>query len=163
MARGLTVTGEIVEVPEDLFRIRDEIESRWPNLWVTYLNPDTPTTAKRVGPCLGDAPFIIWERTQQGPRQVMSVWQLDQSVIDKLHLMNSANVDVLAEIDKHNDKLRRDMERENEEMLAEGRDMSASALSHFGKGKIEFKYTNDHGEKRVIRDGQNGPRKIKVL
>lgn len=156
MARGLTVTGEIVEVPEDLFRIRDEIEDRWPNLWVTYLNPDHATSSARLGPCLGDPPFQIWERTKTGPQLVFSVWKLDQSVIDRLHLMNGANVDVFAEVEKNNAALRRKAQQEAEESFAEGSDQARSALSHFAKGKIEFKYTNEHGEKRVIRHGQHG-------
>jgi hypothetical protein len=164
MAKGLAPNGDIVEVPEDLFRIRDEIEARWPNLWVTYLNPDHPTSAKRVGLALGDAPFAIWERTSEGPRFVLSVWKLDQSVIDKLQLVNGANGDVLERIEKENAKLRKDLTREHEEVFAEGADMMKSMIRRFGEGKLQFSYTNEHGEKRVVKEGYNGrDRKTKVL
>lgn len=163
MGKGLTVTGEVVEVPDDMFNIVREIGDRWPNLWVVYANPDSKTSSGKLGPCLGDAPFQVWERTKTGPQHVMDVWKLDQSVIAHLSMINGANVDVQAEMEKHNAKLRREHERQQEEDLAQGADEAATVLRHFGKGKLEFKYTNTHGEKRVIRDGQNGPRKIKVL
>jgi len=163
MGKGLTVQGELVEVPDGLFDIVGEIESRWPNLWVQYCNPDHATSSKRVGPALGDAPFRIMERTQGGPVVVMTAWKLDQAVIDRLHLLNSANVDVLAEIDKANAKLRKDMETEREESFSEAADTSKVVLKHFAAGKVTFNYTNDAGEKRIIREGYNGPRKVVVL
>lgn len=164
MAKGLTVTGEVVEIPGDMFRVVDEIQSRWPNLWVTYLNPDHCTSPGKVGPCLGDAPYQIWERTEQGPRHIMDVWKLDQSVIDRLHASDGSKYDILAEIDKHNAKVKKAEQDKKNEELAEGQDMSASALGHFAKGRIEFHYTNEHGEKRVIKDGYAGPdRSRKVM
>jgi len=162
MGKGLTVTGEIVEVPDDLFDIVGEITYRWPNLWVQYANPDSPVNKRGI--CLGDAPYRIMERTPNGPVPVFSFWKLDHSVIDRLHMLNSANVDVLAEMDKANAKLKADMQTKAAEELAESADMAQSTLKHFGKGKIKFSYTNEHGEKRVIVDGLNGPdRKTKVL
>lgn len=164
MALGMTVHGEFVEVPGDMFRIKDEIESRWPNLWVTYLNPDSSTSPQKIGIALGDAPYAIWERTREGPRLVMKVWKLDQSVIDKLHLVNGANGDVLDMIEKENARLRRQQDQEHEEVFGEGADLTKSILKRFGEGKINFSYTNEHGEKRVVTDGHNGrDRKTKVL
>ena len=156
MGKGLTVDGQIVEVPDDMFDIVNEITSRWPNLWVQYANPEHPTAAGRLGPCLGDAPFRIMERTQEGPKVVFSVWQLDQSVIDRLHLMNAANIDVFDEVEKHNAKLKADLQNEAEESFGEGAELHESAIKHFADGKLKFKYKNEHGEKRVISEDYTG-------
>jgi hypothetical protein len=85
-------------------------------------------------------------------------------VIDKLQLVNGANGDVLERIEKENAKLRKDLTREHEEVFAEGADMMKSMIRRFGEGKLQFSYTNEHGEKRVVKEGYNGrDRKTKVL
>jgi hypothetical protein len=152
---GMTSDGELVEVPGDMFRIKDEIESRWPRLKVQYLDPD------RAG--IQDPPYRVVEMTREGPRQVLAVWELNQAVIDRLHLMNSANIDVLAELEKHNAKKKEAEKKAQDEHFAEGADMISSVVDHFGKGKLEFKYTNKEGQKRVIKDGVATDKEVKVL
>lgn len=152
---GQLANGELVEVPGDIFRIKDEIESRWPRLRLQYLDPD------RAG--IGDPPYRVVELTATGPVQVLAVWELNQSVVDRLHLMNSANIDVLAEIDKHNRKKKEADKKAQDEHFAEGSDMLSTAVNHFGKGKLEFHYTNEAGQKRIIKDGKAVDKETKVL
>ena len=156
MVKAINPLGELVEVPSDLFKIKDEIEYRWTNLKVQYLDPD------RAG--VVDPPFRIIEMTPTGPVQVLAVWELTPLVVDQLHMMNShAGIDVQAELDKHNAKVRAEKTYEHDQVNSERAEVSATALTHFGKGKIQFNYTNDTGEKRIIRDGIQGPKEVKVL
>ena len=156
MAKAINPLGELVEVPSDLFKIKDEIEYRWTNLKVQYLDPD------RAG--VVDPPYRIIEVTPTGPVQILAVWELNSLVVDQLHMMNShAGIDVQAELDKHNAKVRSSKAYEHDQVNGERADISASAVTHFGKGKLQFNYINDTGEKRVIQDGHNGSKEVKVL
>lgn len=144
MAYGLMPDGSLAEIPGDLFGIVEEINFRWPSLTVQYLNPERAN--------IGDAPYRIVENTPNGPMFVCSVWELDRRLIDRLHLMNSANVDVVKELEKHNAKVKKAEQAKAEETLGEGADLARSAVEHFGKGKIKFEYTNDAGQKRVVTE-----------
>lgn len=157
MARGLLPDGTVAEVPGDMFGVVEEILYRWPNLRVQFLNPEVAG--------VGDAPYRIIERTPDGRElPVMNVWELDQRVIERLHLANGACVDIEKLVDEHNAKVQREEKRVAEDQLGESADKLATALEHFGKGKIEFKYTNDAGQKRVVReDGRRKDVTTKVL
>lgn len=144
MAHGLLHDGSVAEIPGDMFRVVEEIQFRWPNLRVLYLNPE------RAG--VMDAPYKIVEMTKNGPMFVMDVWELDQRVIERLHLANGANVDVEKVIEKHNAKLKAEKERKAKEELADSSDKLATIIKHFDKGKMDFKYVNDHGQKREITE-----------
>ena len=148
--------GELAEVPDDLLGIVKEIYRLWPNLRVQYLDPD------RAG--LSDPPFRIVEMTQQGPVQVMAVWCLDQTVLDKLHMSNGQKFDIEALVDKENAKIKAAQEAKNQEELGAASDLLVSMQNQFNKGKMAFQYTNDVGEKRVVReDGTRGTKKVEVL
>jgi len=148
--------GELAEVDDDLFGIVSEIKRLWPNLTVQFLDPD------RAG--LSDPPYRIVEHTINGPVQVMALWSLDSTVLDKLHMSNSQRVDIEALVDKENAKVKAAEKAKTEEDNAQGADIAASIMNHFNHGKLEFNYTNEHGEKRVVReDGFAGPKKIEVI
>jgi hypothetical protein len=156
MVKAINPLGELVEVPSDLFKIKDEIEYRWTNLKVQYLDPD------RAG--VVDPPYRIIEMTPTGTVQVLAVWELNPLVVDQLHMMNShAGIDVQAELEKHNAKVKANKAYEHDQVNSERAEISASAISHFGKGKIQFNYTNDTGEKRIIQEGHSGAKETKVL
>lgn len=148
--------GQLADVDDDLFGIVSEIKRLWPNLTVQYLDPD------RAG--LSDPPYRIVENTANGPVQVMGVWALDASVLDRLHLANSQRFDIEALVDKENAKVKAAEQVAEEETNAQGADLLSSVLNHFNHGKLEFKYTDDQGEKRIVReDGTQGPKKIEVM
>lgn len=144
MAQGLLHDGTVAEVPGDMFRVVEEIRFRWPNLRVLFLNPE------RAG--VLDAPYKIVEMTQNGPMFVMDVWELDQRVIERLHLANGANVDVDKLVQEHNAKVRAEEKRKAKEELEDSTDKLATAIKHFDKGKLEFKFVNEHGQKRVVNE-----------
>lgn len=148
--------GDLAEVDDDMFGIVKEIMRLWPNLRVQYGDPD------RLG--VGDPPYRIVELTPTGPVQVMGVWSLDASVLDKLHMANSQRFDIEALIDKENAKIKAEKEAKEAETDAAGADLLGSIVNHFNHGKMEYKYTDDQGEKRIVReDGTQGAKKTEVL
>ena len=156
MARGIVpLTGEEVEVPGDMFRVVEEITSRWPRLRVQFVDPDRSE--------LNDPPYRVVELTPEGPVQVCAVWELNQTLIEKLHLMNAAGIDVEAAITAHNAKKREAEKKAEAEKNAEAADKTASVLKHFGKGKLEFHYTTDDGQKRVVSEAGSRDKETKVL
>lgn len=148
--------GQLADVDDDLYGIVSEIKRLWPNLTVQYLDPD------RAG--LSDPPYRIVEHTQTGPVQVMAVWALDSTVLDRLHMSNSQRVDIEALVDKENARVKAQEKAKEAEDNAQGADLLASVMNHFNHGHVKFNYTNEHGEKRVVReDGRVGPKKIEVV
>lgn len=135
---------EMVLVEDDMLGVVREIARLYPNLTVQFLDPDRAL--------LEDPPYRIVEHTPQGLKQVMAVWQLDKSVLDRLHAINSYNVDVEKAIEEHNAKVKKEKEYKKAEELGQAADVSASAINHLGAGKMKFQYRNEAGEKRVIRE-----------
>lgn len=148
MPAGINRFGEVVEVPGDLFKIAEEVVERWPNLRIQYLDPDRAS--------VGDAPYRVVEYTQNGPVVVCDVWQLDQSLITKLMMSDASKFDIQKDIEKHNAKVKEAERKKVDEAFAEGADHIKSATEHLRKGKLEFRYTNQHGQKRIIRDEKDG-------
>jgi hypothetical protein len=148
---------DFAEVEDDLFGVVKEIMRIWPNLRVQYLDPDRAL--------LSDAPYRIVEELKTGElKQVFSVWSLDSSVIDRLHAIDShRGIDIEALVEAENAKVRKNQEAKAQEELAAGADIVASAVGHFRQGKLEFQYTNDHGDKRVIREDGARSKKVEVL
>lgn len=144
MAYGRMPDGSIAEIPGDMFGIVEEIAFRWPNLKVQFLNPQRAN--------IEDAPYRVVEMTPNGPRTVCDVWELDRRLIDRLHLMDSAKIDVLGALEAHNAKAKANETAKRDEYLGQGSDLIKSTVTQFGKGKLEFNYTNEAGQKRVITE-----------
>lgn len=111
---------DAVIVERDVLRVAEKIMRHSPNLKVKYLDPD-----RAAG--LFDAPYIITEMCRDGQERVlMSVWQLDDSVYDRvvmgdLSLMRSPE-DLLEKIDKNNEAVRqaeKQKQREKNEAIME--------------------------------------------
>lgn len=143
-------------VEDDVLGVVREINRLWPNLVVQFLDPDRAL--------LNDPPYRIIERTAQGDKQVMAVWCLDNTVIERLHLANSHRFDIEASIEKHNAKIKAEKEYMAQQQMSEGADLAATAVEHLGKGKLQFTYKKDDGTTRIIReDGTRGDKKATVL
>lgn len=147
--------GELAEVDDDLFGIVEEIRFRYPNLRVQFADPS------RCG--VEDPPYRIVERTAKGDVQVLAVWNLDRTVLDKLQLMDSHNVDIEKLIADTNAKIKKEKEYKAEQSNLEGADLLTSIQTHFNKGKLKFEYDNGT-EKRIVReDGRNHAKKTEVI
>ena len=81
-----------------------------------------------------------------------------------ISLEESINRDIDKLVEKHNAEIKREEKRVAAEELADASDKLATALKHFGKGKLKFNYVNDEGQKRVVReDGRRRDVTTKVL
>lgn len=90
---AISMDGDIVSVEDDVAHVVKEVNRLWPDLKIQYC----PT------PDNGDAPFRVVELCNDGVwRPVLSVWTLDNRLLDMLHNCDSYKVDVLAELDRHN-------------------------------------------------------------
>lgn len=90
---AISMDGELVQVQDDVAHVVKEINRLWPDLKVQYCPDPDP----------GDAPFRVVELCRDNVwRPVLSVWALDNRLLDMLHNCDSYKVDVLAELDRHN-------------------------------------------------------------
>lgn len=90
---AISMDGELVSVQDDVAHVVQEVNRLWPDLKVQYC----PTPDK------GDAPFRVVELCRDNVwRPVLSVWALDNRLLDMLHNCDSYKTDVLSELDKHN-------------------------------------------------------------
>lgn len=121
-----------------------EIYERWPSVRVKFLDPDKL-------PDLTDKPFILTELCSDGKERIIfSCDRLDRRVIDYLHSIDQEYNDIQAKMLKaEQDKALSEASKEAEKREA-ATDLIAVGVKHFNSGKLKFRYTNEHGEKRVV-------------
>jgi hypothetical protein len=142
-----TIYGDFVEIDDDLLGIVDEIHRLWPTLRVVYLDPE-----QHHDVC--DAPFRIIELCHDGvERKVMDVWQLDRRVIDKLHQMDSVDLDKL--VADENAKAKRLQQEKFKEAIAAANDVVAHALHD---PRTTYSFRNSKGD--LVKLDDSGPTKI---
>jgi len=140
MAKGITHTGHVVEIEDDVMGVVNEIHDRWPDLRVQYLDPER-------FPDLADAPFQIVDSTGYGD---MQVWQLDRRVVDQLSLRDRSQRDLKALVDKEFERSKREKEAVEGSVRAEKKDV----LNHiFRSPKGSYTFKNDRGETVKVSDG----------
>ena len=140
MAKGITHTGHVVEIEDDVMGVVNEIHDRWPDLRVQYLDPER-------FPDLADAPFQIVDSTGY---RVMQVWQLDRRVVDQLSLRDRSQRDLKALVDKEFERSKREKEAVEGSVRAEKKDV----LNHiFRSPKGSYTFKNDQGETVKVSDG----------
>ena len=132
-----------VIVHRDVLNIVDKIRAYDENLEVQYLDPDR-------FPEFGDAPYRIVERCKDGfTRLVFSVWELDERVLERLYKADTARVDVMANLDANNARVKTEANRRfKEEILSEAHDIMKSAM----KAPTTFKFKNNDGELVTLED-----------
>jgi hypothetical protein len=139
------IAGQAFE--RDMLGVVGEIQYRWPNLRVQYLDPDS---AKG----LVDAPYQIVERTRDGrERVVLQVWAMDQTVLDKLHMMDQANVDVQKLYDDQVAKAKAERDAKKAEESGKAQDLLATGAKHLSSGKLRFTFRDEEsGDLRVVKN-----------
>lgn len=114
-SRMVNVDGYVVE--EDLLGVIGEIQTRWPELKVQYLDP-----SKFAEP--GEAPWRIVETCKDGvDRLVCQVWEFDKRVIERIYAADMQNPDFLKNLDAHNIAVRLESERRFKEEMDEAQDI----------------------------------------
>jgi len=140
------IAGQAFE--RDMLGVVEEIQYRWPNLRVQYLDPSRASG-------IVDAPYQIVERTQDGrERVVLQVWNMDRSVLDKLHMMDQANVDVQKLYDDQVAKAQAEKDAKKAEEAGVNQDLLATGMKHLSSGKLRFTFRDEEsGDLKVVKNG----------
>lgn len=129
-------------IEKKVLDIVDRIRDYDPNLDVLYLNPDRME--------MFDAPWVIVEHCKDGQiRKVFDVWDLNDSVFDRLVACDTMRGDVLTNIDAFNTKLRQAEQRRYDDKRNEASDKFAHLLAH---PKTTYTLPADDGEILTIDD-----------
>jgi hypothetical protein len=129
-------------VQKDVLHIIESVRNYDPNLDVLYLDPD------RAG--LFDAPWIVVENCPDGMvRKVFEVWELNDSVMERLFNADTKRVDVLLNLDAANSRAKAESDSRYAEKRAEASDKFAHLLAN---PKTTYSLPNSEGEVIKIDD-----------
>lgn len=130
-------------VEKNVLDVIDRIRDYDPNLDVLYLNPDRFSEAF-------DAPWVIIEKCKDGQvRKVFDVWEMNDSVFEKLVACDTMRGDLLLSIDAHNTRLREESQRRYDDKRHEASDKFAHLLAH---PKTTYTLPTSDGEVLTIDD-----------
>lgn len=126
-------------------KIVGEIYDRWPNLRVRFLDPDKASD-------ITDHPFTLWELCPDGQERIVFGFdRIGPELIDQIHSMNQATVDLDEVVRQAEAKFEKESAAKEAEQDGQDRDLIAVGIKHFNSGKLKYKFTNEHGEKRTIQ------------
>lgn len=130
----IVVDGAIVE--KDALRIAEAVEALDPNLKILCLDPATAG--------VNDAPFMVVELCTDGVwRRVFSAWELDQRILDRLHMADKfKGNDAMAMIEAAEARYRNAEHQRFEEQALERQDLVASIVR---SKKSSFTFKNEEG------------------
>lgn len=131
----------LVQVEDDVMRVVNEIRDRWPDLRVMCLPPGAV-------PGIDEAPYRI---VDEFGAVVMNVWQLDQAVINSLHMRDMPGKELEKLFEKEQANLAQQRRAKKEEAREERKDI-VSHVWKSPKGKYSFKEPTS-GKKIVVEDG----------
>ncbi len=136
--------GSLVE--SDVLRIAEKIAEYDDNLRLKYCPPSVAS--------MTDAPYALFELCRDGiERLVFYIWELDERVLERIYLADNAHRNVVAAVEKNNEKVKNDIQRRYEEKLAADNDIITSYLNS-PKGRWSFKQPD--GTKVTLDDGVVG-------
>jgi hypothetical protein len=141
---AISMDGELVSVQDDVAHVVKEVNRLWPDLKVQYCpNPDP-----------GDAPFRVVELCRDNVwRPVLSVWTLDNRLLDMLHNCDSYKVDILAALDKSNAEARKTQKEAENSWRNAAKDVLLQAFrSPKGRYSIPDPRPGHEGEIVVLQD-----------
>ena len=128
----------------DVFNMIQKIMEYDENLKVQYLERAAAA---------GDAPWRIIEQCNDGEwRVIFYAWEMDQRVLDRIHLADMRYRDVFSDMDAHNASLRTREGRRFQESVDEAHDLTTHILKS-PKGRYTFK----QGNRKVTIDDDPKP------
>lgn len=141
---AISMDGDLVRVEDDVAHVVKEVNRLWPDLKVQYC----PT------PDGDDAPFRVVELCRDNVwRPVLSVWQLDNRLLDMLHNCDSYKINILAQLDAHNAQIKAEKaEAENTWRIAAKDVLLQAFRSPKGRYTISDPRPGHEGELVVIDD-----------
>lgn len=145
------VTKEGHRIDHDVLGVVAEIQRRWPNLRIQYLDPDSTVD-------LVDAPYQVVEKDRAGvDRVIKQVWSLDSSLIDDLAMFDSfAGFDLQAHLDKADAKKRKVETDAWEERKGQMRELTTDLSK---STKDTWTFVDPETEKKV-KTRQAGPHEV---
>lgn len=136
----INVDGAMVE--KDALHIAERIAEYDPNLYVICIPPE------EAG--INDAPFIIAEACPDGQlRRVFEAWTLDASVLERIQAADTSKYDILSDIDKINDRIKRKAQQRYEEKRLEIQDIGTHVIK---TKKSKYTIKKDDGSMLTIFD-----------
>lgn len=141
---AISMDGDLVRVEDDVAHVVKEVSRLWPDLKVQYCeNPEN-----------GDAPFRVVELCHDNVwRPVLSVWQLDNRLLDMLYNCDSYKVNILAQLDAHNAQVRKEQKEVENSWRTAAKDVLLQMLrSPKGRYTIPDPRPGHEGEVVVIDD-----------
>jgi hypothetical protein len=130
----VNVDGAMVE--KDALLIAERLAEYDPNLHVICLDPMKAE--------INDAPFIIAELCADGQmRRIFECWELNNSVLDRIMAADTSKFDILSDMDKINERAKKNMKTRYEEQHLENLDISKHILE---SKKSSYTAPNSRGE-----------------
>lgn len=131
--QGYTIV-QGVAVENDALRIAEKITEYNPRLKLQYLAENA---------ALGDPPFQIVETGLDGREHiVMYAWELDDRLLHRLYMADTFSRDVLKELDKHNDRVKKHVKDEIADARVDAHEKLHAAMnSHKDTYSIKDEYT----------------------
>lgn len=137
-------------VTKDFYHFVKAMKDHDENLELACLNPDMAE--------LGEEPFVILERCKDGKlRKIFGVWELNESVLDRIRLCDTNRIDILAQIERTNEQRERDRIRRYQDKHEETLKL-VEAVVRNNKNSYSYKDENT-GEKVTIYDDRPSERK----
>ena len=116
--RHIAIDGHIVEV--DALNIVERLME---------INENLVVLANVSEHHIAEEPYVIAELCADGRfRKVFGVWELDERVITRVQLADSYGRDILADIDRENEKVQENKQNQFKEKLAEANEIAWSVL-----------------------------------
>ena len=136
----IAVDGQIVE-KKTLYLV-EKIKEINPNLEVVCLDPDWADNPF-------EEPFMVCERVGDQLYKIFGCWELNDSVIERIHLADTRKFDVQGIIEETNRKVREETERRYLEKREAKKELVASAVSALESNKSSYSFTRDEDGAKV--------------
>ena len=148
-SKGLMTAEDLVQiapnisVQKNVLAVIERIRNYDPNLDVMYLDPSRFDTTPF------DAPWVVVERCNDGKtRLVLSVWEMNDLVFQRVAAADTWNIDVQAKLDKVNEAARKEIERKRLESFGDAKDL----LVHAMRAPTSYKFKNHNNELVTLED-----------
>lgn len=138
------VDGNIVE--RQMLYLVEKIKDFDPNLEVVCLDPDRADNPF-------EEPFLICERVGDQLFKIFGVWELNDSILERIYLADTKKFDIQGKIDAHNNAIRKENERRYKEVRDAKKDIVASAIAAMESNKSSFSFERpEDGAKVTLYD-----------
>jgi hypothetical protein len=129
-------------VDKKMHDIAQKIDEYDEQLCILCVDPDSCT--------FSEAPFVLAEvvNTPQGPQvfKVFEFWELNDSVLQRLYASDTRKTNVLADIDKNNQRVRDESERRYREKIEAKKDVVASIVASM---RSSYSYIDEDRDAKV--------------